>query len=49
LTGGGCGRPLRWQTAQTAVGAEFLERWAEKSARDRAAAAKVMRWLPKEG
>jgi len=48
-TGAGSGRPLRWQAAQRAVGAEFLERWAEKSARDRAAAAKVMRWLPKEG
>lgn len=47
-TGAGSGRPLRWQTAQAAVGAEFLERWAEKSARDRAAAAEAMRWLPME-
>jgi len=48
-TGTGSGRPLRWQDAQAAVGAEFLERWAEKSARDRAAAAEAMRWLPMEG
>ncbi len=44
-TGAGEGTPLRWQTAQRVVGEAFLARWAEKSARDRAAAERAMRWL----
>ncbi|GIW13559.1 MAG: hypothetical protein KatS3mg062_0998 [Tepidiforma sp.] len=43
-TGEGEGTPLRWQAAQQVVGERFLARWAEKSARDRAAAARLMRW-----
>ncbi|WP_322818379.1 flavin reductase family protein [Tepidiforma sp.] len=41
----GRGGPLRWQAAQRVVGEAFLARWAEKSARDRAAAAGLLRWL----
>lgn len=44
-TGEGSGRPLQWQAAQQVVGEAFLARWAEKSARDRAEAARRMRWL----
>ncbi len=44
-TGEGSGAPLRWGAAQRVVGEGFLARWAEKSARDRAAAARAMRWL----
>ncbi len=36
---------LRWPDAQQVVGAEFLERWAEKSRREQAAARASMRWV----
>lgn len=48
-TGEGSGAPLRWQAAQRVVGEEFMARWAEKSARDRAAAARAMRWAGEAG
>lgn len=36
---------LRWPDAQQVVGEEFLERWAEKSRREQAAARASMRWV----
>ena len=36
--------PLSWQTAKGIVGADFLGRWAEKSAREQTAAREVMHW-----
>ena len=36
---------MRWPEAQQVVGAEFLERWAEKSRREQAAARASMRWV----
>jgi flavin reductase (DIM6/NTAB) family NADH-FMN oxidoreductase RutF len=36
--------PLSWQTAKGIVGAEFLTRWAEKSAREQKAARQAMAW-----
>ena len=35
---------LPWAAAREVVGEEFLRRWAEKSAREQAAARRVMRW-----
>lgn len=40
----GAAPPLSWQTARGIVGAEFLERWAAKSAREQAAARTAMAW-----
>ena len=37
-------QPLPWAVAKTVVGEEFLQRWAEKSAREQEAARTVMRW-----
>jgi len=37
-------RPLPWAVAKTVVGEEFLQRWAEKSAREQEAARAVMHW-----
>jgi flavin reductase (DIM6/NTAB) family NADH-FMN oxidoreductase RutF len=37
--------PLSWQAARQVVGQEFLERWAQKSAREQEAARATMRWL----
>ena len=37
-------QPLPWSVAKTVVGEEFLQRWAEKSAREQEAARKVMHW-----
>lgn len=36
--------PLSWQSAKSVVGEDFLRRWAEKSAREQAAAREVMHW-----
>ena len=36
--------PLSWQAAKSVVGEDFLRRWAEKSAREQAAARKAMAW-----
>lgn len=36
--------PLSWQSARQIVGAEFLSRWARKSAREQAAAREAMAW-----
>ena len=36
---------MRWPEAQQRVGAEFLERWAEKSRREQALARASMRWV----
>jgi len=40
----GGSRALPWNAAREVVGEEFLRRWAEKSAREQAAARAVMRW-----
>lgn len=40
----GGGPSLTWQTAKGIVGADFLARWAEKSALEQAAAREVMHW-----
>ena len=37
-------RPLSWAEAKTTVGEDFLQRWAEKSAREQEAARAAMRW-----
>ena len=37
--------PLSWQTARQVVGAEFLDRWMQKSAREQEAARAAMHWL----
>jgi flavin reductase (DIM6/NTAB) family NADH-FMN oxidoreductase RutF len=37
--------PLSWQAARTVVGQDFLERWAQKSAREQAAARATMKWV----
>lgn len=36
--------PMRWAAARERLGAPFLDRWAEKSAREREAARASMRW-----
>ena len=36
--------PMRWATAREQLGAPFLDRWAEKSAREQEAAHASMRW-----
>ena len=36
---------MRWPDAQQVVGADFLERWAEKSRREQALARASMRWV----
>ena len=36
--------PMRWADARERVGAAFLERWAERSARERRAARRAMIW-----
>lgn len=40
----GAAPALSWQTAKGLVGEDFLVRWAEKSAREQAAARKAMAW-----
>ncbi len=40
----GSAPPLSWQTAKSIVGEDFLRRWAEKSAREQAAAREAMHW-----
>lgn len=40
----GVAPPLSWQSARAVVGSEFLERWAEKSTREQAAAREAMHW-----
>ena len=40
----GGAEPLTWAAAREVVGDDFLERWAEKSAREQEAARAVMRW-----
>ncbi len=37
-------RPLPWAVAKTVVGEDFLQRWAEKSAREQEAARATMVW-----
>ena len=37
-------QPLPWAVAKTVVGEEFLQAWAEKSAREQEAARAVMHW-----
>jgi flavin reductase (DIM6/NTAB) family NADH-FMN oxidoreductase RutF len=44
LTGLAGGEALGWQQAKSIVGEDFLARWAEKSARERAAAFDRMTW-----
>jgi hypothetical protein len=38
--------PLTWQQARVTLGDDFMQRWAEKSARERDAARASMRWKP---
>ncbi|MEI6664822.1 MAG: flavin reductase family protein [Chloroflexota bacterium] len=38
--------PLTWALARTVVGDDFLQRWAEKSEREQAAARAAMHWRP---
>ncbi|RLT26326.1 MAG: flavin reductase [Chloroflexi bacterium] len=38
--------PLTWALARTVVGDEFLQRWAEKSEHEQAAARAAMHWRP---
>jgi flavin reductase (DIM6/NTAB) family NADH-FMN oxidoreductase RutF len=38
------GAPLTWQHARTLLGADFMQRWADKSARERDAAFASMHW-----
>lgn len=40
----GSAPPLSWQAARGIVGEDFLRRWAEKSAREQAAAREAMHW-----
>lgn len=37
--------PMTWQAARQVVGEDFLERWAQKSAREQEAARAAMTWL----
>ena len=37
-------RPMRWAEARPLVGADFLERWAERSEREQSAARRAMVW-----
>ena len=38
------GAPMRWASARQRLGAPFLDRWAQKSAREQEAARAAMRW-----
>jgi flavin reductase (DIM6/NTAB) family NADH-FMN oxidoreductase RutF len=38
--------PLTWQQARASLGDDFMQRWGEKSARERDAALASMRWKP---